>query len=257
MLFLGGILQSCNIQTRLNKQQEKVNKFFNCLMKKDYSICMKMLQPEIPCKDCNCSEDTLTAKLDKLRASFVDELGEDFKIFFLKDTSVWFNSWSGCPPGYNYVFMECYNKTHYGLFYCIVSQNKEHILGFTPTINKRPIPELKIYIAIYLIGFLLVLFNIYVIIKIIQSNLRLKWLKVLLVFILFIPIIGYDTFENSTFYPFFHPTILGVYFKLNGFNHSVFIFAFPLGAFRACLQYRKELFKPRTKVEIAHKFESK
>jgi len=173
--------------------------------------------------------DTIMNHLPNLRLQLTENFGRDLSLKLMSaqknfSTIATENTLAGATDA----MVQFENETHFGLLKVLFHDESKGILNFEILNTKREIPSLTQFWLFGIICLLVLTFNIYVIYKIVKSDLSKKWFKVLSVVFLNFPAI-YFYQVGGLVLKFNLQMMFGIGFMNMGYLNSYLAAGIPLG----------------------------
>ena len=176
----------------------------------------------------NIDKEHLKDGLYQLRQSLIASYGTNVKFEFLGANKT-INSTANQVPNTTILNLLIKNDTHFSTVEFLYDDSSKKILNVNPNFTKYSNPSFVVYYILFVLGLLVVAFNIFVIVKIKKSTMKLKWLKYIAVIFLNFPMISYDLI-NGFDYKILHFQLLGFSFDSVGTYFSSLGICIPIAA---------------------------
>jgi len=230
-ILLVSLLTGCNFINNTLQYQETTKEFIESLIKEDYNKCCDLMDIEQMTEYVTI--DTIKAGLANFRRVLINDWGTELEYSSAKSTKMLSKAKTdNAPPNTTSVLVEFNNKKDIGVFQVLFDDDSQKILYIgTPGLN-IPIPTTMTHFWLFgLLAICIPIFNIYVLIQIIRSNLNKKWLKCIAVIFLNISAITYSAVYGLSFNPLSFQLLLGISFDNTSYLNSYWTFGIPLGGF--------------------------
>lgn len=248
LLFLFSIgiialLSSCNFLTNSDQYKNSTQEFTDNILNKNYDKCISLMaQDRIAPEKIN--PDTIKFGLDMFRSILLKTLGNKLSYTFIKtekrpsNINVLANSTT--------VYVQISNNKLYGILQATFDDKSGKIINIQALNVLRPIPTMTIFWLLGIIALCVPVFNIYMIIRVKNSNLKKKWLKYLAIILLNVPTIGFQPATGFLFKLFSLQILLGIGIpNLDLFNPTLYV-GIPLGGLYIFWKLRSEKNKSKS-----------
>ncbi|MCP1996076.1 hypothetical protein [Flavobacterium sp. HSC-61S13] len=228
-LLTFSLLIGCDFISNTFELKDKSKAFLEALVKEDYSALTELMAMD-PKIEQEAKLDTLKHGLSHISKLVVKNFGKDLEYNFVvaekKFSTVEANN---TPPNTTVVTMEFHNQKEFGVIEILFDDLTKKITYFTIKDVKEPVPNMLYYWLFGLLAIAVLIFNVYVIVRIKRSDLKKKWLKYLAVICLNVPSIIYSAVGGLSFKLFYFQFFLGIGFNTAGYLNSYWVFGIPLG----------------------------
>lgn len=230
LLITFTILTSCQFVKNSLTFKDKTQDFVENLMKKEYDNCISKMALESEMGQ-NTNIDTLRLGLDEFRELIERNFGNgNFEYSLMKSEKKFSTIESeNTPPNTTLAFVEFSNKNEFGVFKILFDDNSKKIINISTLDVKEKKPNMTLFWLLVILPLGVLIFNIYIVIKIKKSSLSKKWLKYLAVICLNVPTISYAAVSGFSFELISFQILFGVSFNIMGYLGSVWAFGIPLG----------------------------
>ena len=223
------LLSSCtfigNVKNYNKTSKELINSIIDEDYEKAYTFFAYDKYGEIPI-------DTFKIQIKKFRTLVVDNFGTKFDLSFMHAEKTTFSS-NGLGPYPTKVQIQLKNDTHFGYFTIIFDDEVNQVLNINIENSKDAIPSMILFWIFGLLPLLVLIFNIYTIRKVVKSDVKRKWLKILGIFILNVPSFTYSIVNGFMVDLLSFQILLGVSFGIMGYISTFWTFGLPIGSFIA------------------------
>lgn len=227
LLTLG--ISSCDFIRDSVSARDKTEAFVQTMINEDYDQAVSLLAMEHEAAT-NVNIDTMIMGLKTLRTAIIENFGKELNYGFMQSEKTWSTIESrSTQPGTTPVLIEFTNATHFGVFRIIFDDTSGKILHIKMLDVKRPIPSMTLFWIFGILPAIVLVFNIYVIRKIKQSDLKKKWLKYVGVLFFNVPAISFSPLAGLTMKYLSFQILLGVSFSYMGYLNTAWTFGIPLG----------------------------
>lgn len=226
-----GLISSCDFISNTLTYKETTENFVNSLIKEDYEQAVQYMALEHEAAK-NANIDTLKSNLSGIRKAIVNNFGTKLN-YTLANSEKSFSTIKGESTATNTTKAQIQysNDKEFGVFQIIFDDHSNKILHIKILDVRREIPNMTIFWLFGLIAICIPIFNIYVIRRIKQSNMKRKWLKYIAVLFFNFPAITYSAVNGLSIDLLSFQILLGISFNYMGYFSSYWTFGIPLGGF--------------------------
>lgn len=227
--LLASMLTGCDFIKNSFTFKDKTKEFVEAILKEDYDNAVNQLAMEHEIAKETDIED-LKRTLAAFHEALVKNFGKDLSYKFMNSEKKWSTEQGEkTPPNTTLAMIEFSNDKEFGVLRVLFDDKSGKILNINILDVKQPIPNMTIFWLFGLLAISIPIFNIYVIRKVIKSNLKRKWLKYLAIVFFNVPAIGYAAAAGFSFKLLNFQIMLGISFSYMGYLNSSWIFGVPLG----------------------------
>jgi hypothetical protein len=229
ILLMAMCLNSCTFFYNLSNYRSTTEAFTNALVNKKYDKCISLLDFE---KGQQPNMDQMHAQLDTFSNVITRNFGNKLEYSFLKAEKHLFSSKGddGLPPGMTLVEVEFHNDENVGIMQVVFDDKTSKIYNIKALDIKERVPDMFKFWLFGIFPLIVLAINIYTIIRVKRSNLKLKWLFYIGIVILNFPSIEYNAINGLFFKPLYFQMLLGLGLEKSGYFGSIWSVGIPVGA---------------------------
>jgi len=229
-LLLLMLLIDCSFIKDSFTYKDKTKDFVESLMKQDYDKCFSQMALESKMGK-NTNIDTLKSGLFQFRSVIEQNFGKNKFEFTLMEAGKKRSTIASqnTPPNTTLAMIQFSNDREFGVFRVLFDDHTKKIMHINMLEVREPKPNMLLFWLFGIFPLAVLLFNIYVILKIKKSKLSKKWLKYLAVLFFNVPAITYAAVGGLSFKLLSFQIFFGIGFTMMGYLGSVWTFGIPLG----------------------------
>jgi len=222
-------LTSCEFINNTFTYKDTTEGFVESLLKEDYEKCLTYMALNHKGLK-NIDLDTLKVSFSNFRQLIINNFGSDLDYRFMTANKTWSTvEGESTLPNTTKAQVEFSNDKEFGIFEIIFDDNSNKIYNIKTLDIKEPIPNMMMFWLFGILAICIPIVNIWVIRKIIRSDLRKKWLKYVAVIFLNVPAITYNAVNGLSFSLLNFQVLLGISFSYMGYLSSAWTFGIPVG----------------------------
>ena len=228
-LLMISIITSCDFIGITFKSKDTTRKLVESLINGDYDNSLNYLAlKHESTKDVNI--DTVKLILEKFKNVVIENFGTELDYTFMKSEKTYSTvEKEKTIPNTTVVLIQISNNEEFGVLKVFFDDETKNILGINLLDVKKPIPNMTLFWLFGLLALCIPAFNIYIIILIKRSDLKMKWLKYIAVIFLNVPAITYSAVDGLSVGLLSFQVLLGVSFNYMGYLNAAWAFGIPLG----------------------------
>ena len=228
-LLMISIITSCDFIGITFKSKDTTRKLVESLINGDYDNSLNYLAlKHESTKDVNI--DTVKLILEKFKNVVIENFGTELDYTFMKSEKTYSTvEKEKIIPNTTVVLIQISNNEEFGVLKVFFDDETKNILGINLLDVKKPIPNMTLFWLFGLLALCIPAFNIYIIILIKRSDLKMKWLKYIAVIFLNVPAITYSAVDGLSVGLLSFQVLLGVSFNYMGYLNAAWAFGIPLG----------------------------
>ena len=223
---------SCNFIYSFSNYKSTTEAFTNNLLNRNFDQCVKLMAMDNAPKDFNLNDFKIG--LDTFRSVIVRNFGTKLEYSFLKaEKHLSFGTKhenDDLPPNSTLTLIEFRNSKSIGILQVLFDDKSHKILNIKTLDVKQPIPDMSKFWLFGLFPIIVVILNIYTIIRVKRSDVRLKWLYYIGIVLLNVPTIQYNAVDGMYFRPLYFQILLGFGIEKSGYLGAIWQVGIPLGA---------------------------
>ena len=239
ILLAIGLLSSCNYINN-SKYLKTTETVINDILKEDYDGALKLFAFENPGFQ-KTNIEKFKEQLKSFHNMIIKNYGSNLDYTLTKievDELVGDNEVG--YPNTTVAFIQISNEKDFGILKVWFDNETKKVVVFKFSQSKKPIPNMLYFWLIGIFAFCIPLFNIYVIIKVHKSELKMKWIKYLTIILLNIPVITYKLIGGFALWYYNYKFFFGMGFDLTGYNNLSLIIGIPIGGIYVLWQLNNE-----------------
>ena len=172
--------------------------------------------------------ENLKNAIIRMMGNIVETFGEDLKLKFANTESI-IDIDGDTTLRYSISRVQFENDEFYGLITLKYNDNSKLLSTINLEDFKKFIPDQSEFWMLGIYPLIVLLVNIFVIIKVIKTKVRRKWLLIIVTMFLNIPSVNIH-WNNEIYVDTVMQFLLGVGFETNGYQNMTWSFGIPLGA---------------------------
>lgn len=206
------------------------------LLKKNYDKCVGMMD-----RSRNPDVNGIKSGLERVRLKLVEDFGENLEFSYMGpgDKMPGVSKKSGA----NVYLLQVSNQKEVGVIEVIFDEKSDKIADIMGLKIKNDIPDRTDFWIFGLASLLVPLFNIYVIRKVMRSDMADKWLYYFIIIIINVGAIGCLPVRGLVFNLYKMQPFLGISFIQMGLMGSTFVIGVPLGGLYVLWLLKKGSYK--------------
>lgn len=219
------LLSGCQIISNFTdkaKYGAPSEEFMNYLMKRDYDKCVSLMDIS---RTPNTTE--LKAGLNRFRTNLANDFGENLSFSFMGSADN--KPGISAKPGTKIFLIQLSNQTELGVVEAIFDAKSDKIADIMALKIRDQVPNRTDFWVFGFVCLLVPIFNLFVIRKVMRSNMANKWLYYFIVIVLNIGAIGCIPVKGLVFNLYKMEPILGFDYLSLGLMGSSFIMGVPVG----------------------------
>lgn len=228
ILLLALLTTSCQFISNTNKYSENSIQFLEQILDGKIDESYNQFALDNKAFD-NVNKELLKEGLYQFRSEMISQYGKNIEFSFLGATKTTYTTQQQQFPNVTVLNIAFENETDYGRVEFIYDDNTGKILNVAPDYAKQPIPSMTLHYLFIIIGFIILAFNIYMIVHIKKSNIKRKWLAYIGIIFLNFPTLIYNTTTGLDF-QFFKFQFFGFGIDALGTYFSNVFLSIPIGA---------------------------
>lgn len=231
-IFVLLCFNSCNFINSFSNYKSITEKFTNNLLNRNFDECVKLMALDKAPKDFNINDFKIG--LDTFRSVIVRNFGTKLEYNFLKSEKNFSfgtkHDDDGLPPNSTLTLIEFRNSQWIGVLQVLFDDKSHKILNIKTLDVKQPIPDMSKFWMFGLFPIIVIILNIYTIIRVKRSDVRLKWLYYIGIVLLNAPTIQYNAVDGMYFRPLYFQILLGFSIEKSGYLGAIWQVGIPVGA---------------------------
>jgi hypothetical protein len=228
-LLLTCCIYSCNSADNKAVYLQKTAAFTNSLLSGDYNKCISSMNVGTS-KNMN---EVMMARvgLDTLRDKLSGHFGNQLTYSVMSiQHEVSDDAYYSLPPNTTLVTVEINNNVNVGALQALFDNHTGKIVNIKSFSVKEPIPNMLIFWLAGLPVLVVLMFNIYALVLVFRSKLKLKLLYYIAIIVVNVPTLEYHAVKGFDIKLYSFQYFLGVYFQKVNYLGSVWDVGLPLGA---------------------------
>ena len=247
-LLLLPLLSSCDLLQRSFEYRDTVEEATEAVLAEDYDKVFSLMALEHSAF-AEVEPAELKTSIDYLRTLILDKYGPDLEYTFMTaEKRFSTQEGAGTPEGMTYVQVQVDNGEEYGVIEALVEDSSRKLLSLQLLQFHQPVPSLGTFWLFGLLPLLVVLFNIYVILRIRRSDRPRKWVKYLAVLLFNVPSLVYTASGALSIQPLMFQVFLGVGLSFTGYANMAWTVGLPLGGLYWWWRLRTQPTLPQTNI---------
>jgi hypothetical protein len=223
---------SCGTVEQLKEYQTSTEGFVTALMSRDYDKTVTYFDIENPEFSSQLNRDTLKAAMPNLREILSKNFGDNIKVKFTAANKTFTTSKTETKSLPNSINAKATfeGDTYFGYLSFILNEKNGKILNVNVDNFKEPKPKLTNVYLFAIFGFLVIFFNVYILIQVSKSNIVEKWKRIAAVLLLNVPTFGYNAVSGFFFKLINFQFLLGASFGFGDYGSTYCAIGMPIGA---------------------------
>lgn len=227
-LLIITLMTGCEFLRDTGTYKTTAKEFIEALLKEDYNTCISHVAMDHE-RAKGINVDTLKKRLGSIRATIIENFGADLDYTFMKAEKTFGSTNDRDDTNTTTLLLQFSNNKEFGVLEFAFDDVSKKILSLNVKDVKESVPSTAIFWLFGLVALCVPVFNIYMLIKIRNSNLRKKWLKYIAVILLNVPTITFALMSGITLNIFNFQILLGISFAFMGYLNATWSFGIPLG----------------------------
>ena len=248
LILTVSFLTSCEIFSEINDYKVTSEELIKSIINEDYDRALGLIEID---HEAVTNADDIKAGLAIFRDKLVENWGTNIEVSYVKAHKIFTTKKTGStPPNTTMATVEFHNQKFVGVLQILFDDKSKKILNVQSLDIKSPIPSMTYYWLFGLLAICVPIFNIYMIVRIVKSDLKNKWLKIIAVIFLNFPSFSYMLLGGLTFKFLNFQFLLGISWGYAGFTGSYWTFGIPLGGLYWLMKLRERKRQEKIKAII-------
>lgn len=228
---------------QLKMCQSSTTEFTIALLSRDYDKAVTYFDFKNPEFSSQINLDTLKASMPRLRERLSKNFGDSLRVVHVSAKKIFTtaNESNRLPPYAIEVKATFEGDTHFGYLLFILNEKNGKILNVNIDDFKEPKPNKNNVYIFAIIGLLVVAFNLYMLIKVLTSNIIEKWKRIVMIVLLNAPSLGYNA-VSGFYFKLLTFQILGAGFSFTGYESTYCVISIPIGALLVWWKMKNDMY---------------
>lgn len=229
LLVIACSITSCNLFNNSSTYTSTTKTFTDALLAADYNKCISLINFDAPPKQSELMQ--FKVGLDSLRNKIGRDYGTELEYSFMSaQKKVSDTAGYTVPENTTLVYIELNNSKYIGVLKVLFDDKSGKIDNIQKVGFMHPVPRMTTFWLFSILAAAVVAYNLYIIVLVYKSKLKMKWLYYLGILVLNVPALQYHVTQGIDLKFFAYQYFLGVGFQHLGYLGSVWAIGVPVGA---------------------------